>query len=533
MHVDGLRPRTAEVPGETSPHSRFTLVPGRNCWLASRARRAAVLVDADAYFGTLYEAFRRARRRICIAGWDLDSRVALTRTPPPGGPPPRLGAMLDALVRARPELEVQILAWDFSPIYLFEREAFPRWKLGLGTHARIRFHFDDTQRSGGSHHQKLVIVDDALAFCGGIDLCDVRWDTPEHRIPDPARTDVRGNHYSPHHDVQIAVEGPVAAALGRLFAERWHEATGEPLPPLPELPSAWPEGLQADFTDVEVGVARTGRTPDGRPIREVEAAWLETIAVARSLLYLEICYLTAPALVAALEERLREPDGPRIVVVAPRRHGAWLEDATMLVLRDRALERLRRADVHGRLRAVGPAASDDEHPTRKVAIQVHSKLVAADDRVLKIGSSNGTRRSFGLDSECDLVLVARSAAHRRAIGDVVRRLVAEHLGATEAEADAWLRQADRPESPTPPRRSLEPLPPRRINLVDRLLPSEELVDPEAPLSAARVWTLLVRGDGGRRRWAFARALWWIGMLLFGATTRRLGALGRCRDAARC
>lgn len=519
MRVDGSRPRAHGAPGEAPTRPRFALVPGRNCWRASRARRAAVLVDADAYFGTLYEAFRLAKRRICIAGWDLDSRVALTRTPPPDGPPPRLGAMLDALVRARPELEVHILTWDYSPIYVFEREAFARWKLGLATHQRVRFHFDDTQRSGGSHHQKLVIVDDVLAFCGGIDLCDVRWDTPDHRVPDPERADVHGNCYAPHHDVQLAVEGPVAAVLGRLFAVRWQEATHDPLPPLPELPSAWPKPLRPDFCDVEVGVARTGQTAEGHPIREVEAAWLDTVAAARSLLYLEICYLTAPSLVDAIERRLREPDGPRIVIVAPRRHDAWLEDATMLVLRDRALERLRRADVHGRLRAVGPASSDGENPERQVAIKVHSKLVAVDDRVLKIGSSNATRRSFGLDSECDLVLVADRAAHRRAIGDVVRRLVADHLGATEAKAETWLGQADRPEALTPPHRSLEPLPPRRTNLADRLLPAEELVDPESPLSAARVWRLLVRGNGRGRRWACARAVWWIGMLLLGAVVR--------------
>ena len=543
--------------GSTTPSKRrFVLEPGRNCWLTSRARRASVLVDADAYFGTLYEAFRLARRRICIAGWDLDSRVALTRTPPQGGPPPRLGALLDALVRARPELEVYILAWDFSPIYLFEREAFPRLKLGFRTHARVRFHLDDTQRAGGSHHQKLVVVDDQLAFCGGLDLCDVRWDTPQHGVPEPARADVRGRGYAPHHDVQLAVEGPVAAALGRLFGERWREATRRRLPPLPELPSPWPADLRADFADVEVGVARTGHDESGQPIREVEAAWLDAVAAARSLLYVEVCYLTAPALVDAIARRLAEPDGPRIVLVAPRRHGAWLEDATMLVLRDRALERLRRADVHGRLRAVGPAVGEPEAPRAlgaphelgrpptkalgdgggaphllpprgsaepdvpgMVPIKVHSKLAAVDDIVLKIGSSNATRRSFGLDSECDLVLVARRPADRRAIADVVRRLVADHLGATPAEADAWLSQTGRPPPLTAPHRSLEPLPPRRPSLADRLLPSEELVDPEAPLSFARVWRLLTHADGRGPLWASVGATWWLGLMAMGAAVR--------------
>lgn len=497
----------------------FSLVPGRNCWVTSRARRAAVVVDAEDYFGTLYDAFRLAKRRICIAGWDLDSRVELTRTPPPDGPPPQLGALLDALARARPELEVYILAWDFSTIYLFEREAFPRVKLGQRTHARVRFHLDDTQRGGGSHHQKVVVVDDGLAFCGGLDLCDVRWDTPAHRVPDPARADVHGRGYAPHHDVQLAVQGPVAAVLGRLFAARWLDATGERLAPLPELSPPWPRGLQADFFDVEVGVARTSRSDGGDPIREVEAAWLDTVAAARSLLYVEVCYLTAPALVAALARRLAEPDGPRVVIVAPRRHGAWLEDSTMLVLRDRGLEQLRRADVYGRLRAVGPAVGEGADPDRMVPIKVHSKVVIVDDEVLKIGSSNATRRSFGLDSECDLVLVAGRDADRHAIRDVVRRLVADHLGATPADADAWLREAARPEALAPPHRSLEPLPPRRSSLADRLLPAEELVDPAAPLSIPRVWRLLVHADGRGPLWASVGATWWLGALMLGAVVR--------------
>jgi phospholipase D1/2 len=497
----------------------FRLEPGRNCWVESRARRAAVLVDAEAYFATLYDAFRLARRRICIAGWDIDSRVELTRTPPAHGPSPRLGPLLDALVRARPELRVYILAWDYSPIYLFEREAFPRLKLGLRTHPRVRFCLDDTQRGGGSHHQKLVIVDDALAFCGGLDLCDVRWDTSEHRVPEPGRADVRGRRYAPHHDVQLAVDGPVAGALGQLFAHRWHGATGERLPPLPDEPSPWPSALAVDLHDVEVGVARTSHGRDGSTIREVEAAWLDAVAAARSRLYIEVCYLTAPELVEALARRLAEPDGPIVVLVAPRRHDAWLEDFTMLVLRDRALERLRRADVHGRLRAVGPAVRDPDDPSRMIPIKVHSKVVAVDDHVLKIGSSNATRRSFGLDSECDLVLVAHAAHQRRAIEDVVRRLVADHLGATPAEADAWLHHVEGPGALPPPHRSLEPLPPRRSRPADRLLPAEELVDPKAPLSFARVLRLLAHADGRGPLWASVGATWWLGAMALGVGAR--------------
>jgi len=130
----------------------FRLVPGRNCWRTQTARRVATLVDADVYFGALYEALRRAQRRICIAGWDIDSRLVLTRDADPDGPPPQLGVMLDALVRANPELEVYVLAWDFSSIYLLEREAFPRLKLGTRTHERVHFALDGLHCAGASQH---------------------------------------------------------------------------------------------------------------------------------------------------------------------------------------------------------------------------------------------------------------------------------------------------------------------------------------------------------------------------------------------
>ena len=35
-----------------------------------------------------------------------------------------------------------------------------------------------------SHHEKTVVIDQTLAFVGGIDLCYGRWDTHEHPLND-------------------------------------------------------------------------------------------------------------------------------------------------------------------------------------------------------------------------------------------------------------------------------------------------------------------------------------------------------------
>src|SRR5262249_46720501 len=61
-------------------------------------------------------------------------------------------------------------------------------------------------------------------------------------------------------------------------------------------------------------------------------------------------------------------------------------------------------------------------------VRVHAKVLVADDRLLRIGSSNLSNRSMGVDSECDLAVVAEDAPTRQAIDRFRDRLVAEHLG---------------------------------------------------------------------------------------------------------
>ena len=112
-------------------------------------------------------------------------------------------------------------------IYTLEREFFPRYKLKWRTHKNIHFHLDGAHPAGASQHQKIVVVDDAVAFVGGFDLSKWRWDTPEHAIDNELRIDPDGKPYPPFHDVQMLVDGDAAEALGELARERWHIAAGK------------------------------------------------------------------------------------------------------------------------------------------------------------------------------------------------------------------------------------------------------------------------------------------------------------------
>jgi phosphatidylserine/phosphatidylglycerophosphate/cardiolipin synthase-like enzyme len=210
------------------------LVPGRNCWRIERAARLAFLVDGEAYFGAVRKALAGARHSILILGWDIDSRMLLVPDGANDGYPEPLGDFLNAVVARQPSLRGYVLSWDFAMLYAMEREWLPIYKLDWRTHRRLHFRLDDRHPAGASHHQKVIVIDDALAFVSGFDLTRCRWDTSAHACDDPRRVDHRGEHYGPFHDVGVVVTGDCARALGDLVRERWRRATGaapRPTPP--------------------------------------------------------------------------------------------------------------------------------------------------------------------------------------------------------------------------------------------------------------------------------------------------------------
>ncbi|HEX7124146.1 MAG TPA: VTT domain-containing protein [Thermodesulfobacteriota bacterium] len=480
------------------------LVEGRTCWRRVRASRLAFLVDGQAYFSAFKSAVARACRSVLILSWDINSRIRLTPDAPAGGPwPDELGAFLNAVVSQPGGPEVYVLNWDFAMIYAFERELFPVYKLDWRTHRRLHFRLDDQHPPGGSHHQKVVVVDDRVAFLGGLDLTTVRWDTPEHRPDDPRRTRPGGALYGPFHDVQVIVEGEAAAALGELARERWRRATGRTLEPPAVGSDPWPPGLAHDLADAVVGIARTDPEWQGRPaVLEVEALYLESIRAARRWIYIENQYLSSGRIAAALAERLGEREGPEVVIVIPQRCSGWLEEATMGVARERVLDRLRRADGRGRLRVYYPAV---DGLADGACLNVHSKVLVADDEILRVGSANASNRSMRLDTECDLALEACGDPRVAAvIGGLRDRLLAEHLGVSrDAVAEAIASTGSlvlAVESLRGGPRTLEPMPVGHDVLTDQVAPDSELLDLERPVGADLVTERLV-GTGGRRPWS--------------------------------
>ncbi len=458
------------------------LVPGRNCWRLGRARRLAFLVDGAAYYAAAREAMAKARRSIFLLGWDFDSRARLVAQPRDRYPE-ALGEFLAALVRERRELHIYVLIWDFAMAFALDREWRPLYKLGWREQPapRLSFRLDARHPRGSSHHQKVLVVDDAVAFCGGLDLTHGRWDTPAHRREEELRRDVRGHPSRANHDVQALVDGAPARALAELARDRWRRSGARPCLPLDTAPAndPWPASLPLDATDLEVAVSRTDPGYAGAPpAQEIRNLYVDAIASAQRFLYLENQYFSSSDVGGALEARLREPAGPEVVVVSRLTEEGWLEERTMGLLRARLHERLRAADAHGRYRLLYPHLPQLEGAE---PLNVHSKVLIADDELASVGSANFNNRSMGYDTECNLAFEARGEPRvRRAIAALRERLLAEHLAVDPGELVLGERDslARRIEALARPGRTLLPLEPKAAGELDRLVPASALLDPE-------------------------------------------------------
>lgn len=405
---------------------------GRNVWRLEHADRMAVLIDGAAFFRAVREALHKAQRSVFIVGWDLHSRARLVGETDTAddGHPAEFADFLAALVRERRDLVVHLLLWDYSVLYANERELFPRLTLGWNTPERVRFALDDAVPFGSSQHQKLVVVDDAVAFSGGLDLTIRRWDTPAHELDNPHRTDAAGKPYRPFHDVQAMVSGMAARALGGIARARWMCATGERVRSVLVDGDSWPESVTPDFADVAVGIARTQPRYDGQEeVREVERLFFDSIDAAERSIYIENQFLTCAKVAERLAQRLRACRALEVLIVAPRTHHSWLEAHVMRNGRIRFMRIVREAGVGDRVRLVYPEVARDGRTTDTM---IHSKVMVIDDVLLRIGSANLNNRSMGTDTECDLAIEASNEDERRMIARIRDRLLGEHCG-VEAE----------------------------------------------------------------------------------------------------
>ncbi len=414
-----------------------------------------VLVDGAAYYTRLYDVLSELHEDDCVhfTDWegDPDERLA--------GPGTAIGHVFADL--ARRGVHVRGLLWRSHPRQAHFSEQQNTKLVRVVNDAGGEVLLDERVRRGGSHHQKLVLIqravgpDDDVAFVGGVDLCHGRHDDPCHNGDE--QSVVLSDQYGdrpPWHDLQLQLQGPVVGDVAHTFRERWNDPTPfdhrnpirmvlraltreprhpEPLPPARADPR--PRGPHA------VQVLRTypaKRPPypfacDGE--RSVGRGYRKAIRRARKLIYVEDQYLWSDSWADAIADALRTQPDLRVVVVVPRyaERGGFSAKAENIG-RERVIKTLRAA---GRDR-VGFYDIENVDGT---PVYVHAKVCVIDDVWLEVGSDNLNRRSWTHDSELSCAVLDTTFDDREpldpaGLGDRARvlprdtrlRLWREHLG---------------------------------------------------------------------------------------------------------
>ncbi len=468
-------------------------------------------------------ALAKARRSFFILGWDIDSRMRLVPDGANDGFPEPLGDFLNAVVAARRGLRGYVLSWDFAMLYAMEREWLPIFKLDWSTHRRLSFHLDDQHPVGASHHQKIVVVDDAVAFVSGYDLTKVRWDSCGHKHNDPRRVDHGGKPLRAvprrRHRRRGRLRARAGRARARALAARHRKASEAPARRA-DAPTRGRRAWNPALSDVDVAIARTEPAFNGYPaIGEIRQLHLDAIAGARRRIFAENQYFTSRLISDAFARRLREDDAPEIAVISPYTQSGWLEISTMGVLRARIHRTLREADRHGRYRLYYPTLPwlDGEGG----CLNVHSKVLIADDDLLMIGSANLADRSMGTDTECNLAhRGARRSANRAGDSRLARpasRRASRPIAVRSRRGDRRTRKpASSHRDARPRRRSLaQAIEPELDPNLDALVPDQQVLDPERPIDPDTIVADLVPHEEARSS-------------ITGAVDR-----GRARDRAAC
>jgi phosphatidylserine/phosphatidylglycerophosphate/cardiolipin synthase-like enzyme len=366
-----------------------------------------VLIDGATALPAIAEAIRSAESHVHLAGWTFSPGLALERDGEPT-------VLRNLLAETAERVDVRVLTWAGAPLPLFHpsRREVRRMRDQLCKHTAIRCALDSRERPMHCHHEKIVVVDDRIAFVGGIDLTSFqgdRFDTSRHLARAAAGW----------HDASSRIQGPAAAAVARHFALRWREVTRETLPE-PE-----PAGTAGD---IAVRLVRTvpEKIYDALPRGDfgILAAYVCALRGARSLVYLENQFLWSPEIVEILAAKLRDPpqDDFRLVVVLPADPNNGDDDTrgmlAELVDADNGAGRFLPCTLYAR---VGRRADP---------VYVHAKIGLVDDRWLTLGSANLNEHSLFNDTEMNVVVEDEDV-----VRDVRARLWSEHLEQPVAPTD--------------------------------------------------------------------------------------------------
>lgn len=298
-----------------------------------------------------------------------------------------------------------------------------------------------------SYHQKFMVLDDRVAFIGGMNLRRVDWDTSRHVVFEPRRmlfgsttaqraAVVAHDHLpdnGPRKDYMVRIEGPSVRDAEDVFHERWRylldtharysEDASDFTVPVPGRENAG--GVQAQVT---------ATLPEPFSENAIAETLFNAVEQARDYIYIEDQYFRVPMLTDVIYRRMDEVPGLRLVVIT-KPVNEWTDPGCAWTYRTHQRFRSRFA---GRYMLLQLRAFDiqrtwgiDETESRFVDMDTHSKMMIVDDVFLSVGSANKNNRGLIYEGELNVAVYDPTWVHAAR-----RRVMANLLGVASVPDDS-------------------------------------------------------------------------------------------------
>ena len=452
------------------------------------------MVDGEENFRLKFRKMSEAKSSIYIANYDLDPNLQLIRrdTRPQSllihgliASPCRSqslesytqnsgdGATEDdfdytlqnlLIQKAKQKIDIKILIWEPRPIVRKLPNSRKRGleargkKLQALTEAAKRFGVEDyvtirldskapTFTSG--FHEKIMIIDNQIGFCGGQDLSLGKWDTNDHEFDNQLR-DPGGE---PWHDIHAMVEGPIVWDLIYHFNQRWLYSIWKDIQQVKKIvkPSSIGSYLFSSspstalsFTgkgDTEITALRTWKqlSENGRESIQGSGSvytWYDTMfSKANDSVYIEDQFLFQDKTITQiLVNRLKEQKDLKVITVGPMEpnlpgfvFGTISKESINHI--NSNLAALRKAGEN-RVRTYSLISQHNTFKDRRKQIYIHSKLMIVDDKWITVGSANTDKDGLEYSTEFDLGIVSSDLSPRLRV-----KLWREHLKTNDTASE--------------------------------------------------------------------------------------------------
>ncbi|MGA7368211.1 MAG: phosphatidylserine/phosphatidylglycerophosphate/cardiolipin synthase family protein [Nitrososphaeraceae archaeon] len=309
-----------------------------------------------------------------------------------------------------------------------EVEVLNKLAIKYGIEQNLIVKIDNTSPTlSSAHHEKIIVIDSKIGFCGGFDLSRGKWDTSRHHYNDSQRD----QDSEPWHDCHAIMRGPIVWDLAYHFNQRWayHEVKDEKrIRALNLKPANFPFDVSKGGTKMVALRTWEGMDKDGG----ILAWYTNSIRKAKNSIYIENQFpFQNEFITRILCKRLQEQKNLKVIIVGPMEPnlpgliGSILSKTSVNDV-NKHLQWIRDAGDLGRRVGTYSLVCQDKKTKSLRQIYVHSKLFIVDDKWITIGSANIDKNGFKDSTEVNVGITSSSLAKELRI-----RLWREHIGSPE------------------------------------------------------------------------------------------------------